>query len=386
MQEFWDVLIIGAGPAGGIAAFDCAKKGLSVLLVEQRKFPRWKVCGCCFNNQAQGILNSLKLDQLVIDCEGTPLQSLRLGLQGREATVDLPGGFVLSRERFDQALIDAAVNAGAVAKFQTKAKVEAAQPGCRNVLLKDQCTGTVNHVKAGVVLVAAGLSQHCLSKTDSGKTKIQKHSRHGAGCIADDKDNHYPEGIIHMAIGRRGYVGLVRREDGLLNIAGAFDRNALAHTQGAAGATQEVLMQAGFPVPTTFNPRTRWQLTPALSRRSQVLAGERFLMMGDAAGYVEPFTGEGMAWALTAGAAVSPFVEEGLQNWSVDLESRWEQTVQVQIGRRQRICRSLSLLLRQPLPTKALFEIVKRSPTISAKIVSSLNEVKLPNLKGEQCL
>jgi Dehydrogenases (flavoproteins) len=53
MATIWDVVVIGAGVAGGLAALDCARRGLRVLVVEQRAFPRWKVCGCCFNAQAQ---------------------------------------------------------------------------------------------------------------------------------------------------------------------------------------------------------------------------------------------------------------------------------------------------------------------------------------------
>ena len=112
MDMLWDVLIIGAGPAGGLAALDCAKQGLRVMLVEQRSFPRWKVCGCCFNNQAQAILSSRGETTLFEDCGGQRLDSLRLGLRGREASLALPNGYVLSRERFDQALINAAIKAG----------------------------------------------------------------------------------------------------------------------------------------------------------------------------------------------------------------------------------------------------------------------------------
>ena len=79
-MTFWDVLIIGGGPAGGLAALDCAKQGLRVLLVEQRSFPRWKVCGCCFNSQAQAILNSRGQNDLIAKSGGRALQSLRLGL------------------------------------------------------------------------------------------------------------------------------------------------------------------------------------------------------------------------------------------------------------------------------------------------------------------
>jgi flavin-dependent dehydrogenase len=385
MEMLWDVLIIGAGPAGGLAALDCAKQGLRVMLVEQRSFPRWKVCGCCFNNQAQAILSSRGEDTLIEDCGGQLLDSLRLGLRGREATLALPNGFVLSRERFDQALIHSAINAGASARFQVTAHVEAASPGYRYVRLKDHHSGTTSHVKARVVLVAAGLSQRSLPKIEAGQSRVRKQSRHGAGCVVDDETDHYPSGAIHMAIGDQGYVGLVRREDGLLNLAGAFDRDALSQGQGTVDAAQKVLNQAGFPVPQALQRGQRWQLTPALSRNSNVVAGERFLVMGDAAGYVEPFTGEGMAWALTAGAAAAPFVLEGLERWTEGLETRWKTTLQVHIGRRQTICRALSSVLKRPASTTVLFELVKRWPSVAESIVSSLNEEKLPSPKGEPC-
>ncbi len=386
MQTLWDVLIIGGGPAGGLAALDCAAHGLRVLLVEQRLFPRWKVCGCCFNSQAQAILNSRGQNNLIVDSGGQALQSLRLGLRGREATLALPNGFALSRERFDQALINAAIKAGATARFRVTAQVGTASPGYRSVSLKDRQSGATSHVKARVVLVAAGLTQRCLPQNEAGQSSIRQQSRHGAGCVVDDDSHHYPAGAIHMAIGDRGYVGLVRREDGLLNLAGAFDRDALSQGQGAIDAAQHVLNQAGFPVPAALQQGQRWQLTAALSRSSDVVAGERFLVMGDAAGYVEPFTGEGMAWALTAGAAAAPFVLEGLDRWTEDLETRWKTTLQLHIGRRQTVCRALSSVLKRQSPTALLFELVNRWPAMAEQIISNLNEVKLPSPKGETCL
>ena len=386
MQTLWDVLIIGGGPAGGLAALDCAKHGLRVLLVEQRLFPRWKVCGCCFNNQAQAILNSRGQNNLIVDSGGQALRSLRLGLREREATLALPNGYALSRERFDQALIHAAIQAGATARFHVTAQVEAASPEYRRVRLKDHQSGATSHAKARVVLVAAGLTQRCLPKHEAGLSDIHQQSRHGAGCVVDDDSHHYPVGAIHMAIGDRGYVGLVRREDGLLNLAGAFDREALSQGKGAIDAAQHVLNQAGFPVPEAVQQGQRWQRTAALSRSTGVVAGERFLVMGDAAGYVEPFTGEGMAWALTAGAAATPFVLKGVERWTEDLETHWKSTLQLTIGRRQMVCRALSSVLKRPRPTALLFELVNRWPAVAEQIISSLNEAKLPSPKGEPCL
>ncbi len=177
-----------------------------------------------------------------------------------------------------------------------------------------------------------------------------------------------------MAIARRGYVGLVRREDGALNLAAAFDPTALRSAGGVARAADLVLRQAGFAIPRALET-SRWQLTPALTRRAAVVAGERFLLLGDATGYVEPFTGEGMAWALAAGAAVAPFVEEAQAAWSADLELRWQQRLEDLTVSRQRFCRLLSTLLRQPLATGAVFRLGCRWPAIPERVISGLNRV-----------
>ena len=48
----WDVLVIGAGPAGAVAAREVARRGARVLLADRSAFPRGKVCGCCLNGSA----------------------------------------------------------------------------------------------------------------------------------------------------------------------------------------------------------------------------------------------------------------------------------------------------------------------------------------------
>ena len=384
MQQRWDVVVIGAGVAGGLAALDCARRGLSVLLVEKRSFPRWKVCGCCFNANALAALGSVGLPDLIRDQGGVPLDQLRLGWTGSTLNLALPGGWALSRERFDQALVMAAEAAGATLRFQTGAVLEEIRSGERMVRLRPSGGAAVERVRARVVLVAAGLQHQVLASIDGAKTLIAERSRLGAGCLINDDDAVYASGVIHMAIGRRGYVGLVRREDGALNLAAAFAPAALRSAGGVAQAAHGVLSQAGFAVPRALET-SRWQLTPALTRRAQVFAGQGFLLLGDASGYVEPFTGEGMAWALAAGAAVAPFVEEAQHGWSRDLELRWQHRLEELTVRRQRVCRLLSRLLRQPLATAAMFSLGGQWPAVPERVIRSLNQVSPQEAGSHPC-
>ncbi|MEY4356170.1 MAG: hypothetical protein RLZZ89_1238 [Cyanobacteriota bacterium] len=378
--EFWDVVVVGAGPAGALAAIELARKGIQVLLVEKRNFPRWKVCGCCLNAQAQAVLSSVGQSELIEQQGGVALDQLLLGYEGKNCSISLPGGRALSRERFDQALVNAAIDAGAHFRSGTTALLGPITAGARDVNLQEFGSKHIERVSAKVVLIAAGLAHRCIPASEAGELHIKHQSRLGAGCVIKDAATTYSAGVIHMAIAKQGYVGLVQREDGFLNIAAAFDRHALktnTNSFGAAAATRAVLTNAGFAIPIGLE-QSHWQVTPALTRHSKVVGGERYLLLGDAAGYVEPFTGEGMAWALTSGAAVVPLVLTGIACWSESIEHRWRRVLSKQIGRRQRICRAMALLLQQPLATAVAFGLSKRVPFITKRLVSQLNQVAIP--------
>ena len=109
----WDAVVIGAGPAGALAARQAAAGGLRVLLVDRKPFPRPKVCGGCLGGKALAVLESAGLGGLVDRLGGIDLGWLELRLGGRTARIGLPGGKALARDVFDAALVEEAVAAGA---------------------------------------------------------------------------------------------------------------------------------------------------------------------------------------------------------------------------------------------------------------------------------
>ena len=315
----WDVIVIGAGPAGALAAHQLARRRLRVLLVEKRAFPRWKICGSCLNGVALRTLETAGLGDLVDALGAAPLERIRLGVQGHQLELALPAGRSLSRGRLDQALCEAAVAAGAVVRSPCEATVAGSQPGGREVLLRSGAD--VQTTSARVVLVASGLASPGLGKELPIQTRISPRARIGAGCELDAGVKGYGRATIHMAIGRHGYVGLVRNEAGDLNLAAAFDRPHLIAAGGPAACAADVLADAGFdPLPALA--AATWRATPALTRRAIPPAAERVLLLGDAAGYVEPFTGEGMGWALMGALAVVPLVlqaqQECIRAWNAN--------------------------------------------------------------------
>ena len=378
----WDVIVIGAGPAGALAAHQLARHGLRVLLVEKRSFPRWKICGSCLNGVALKALEQAGLGQLVDDLGAVRLERIHLGLQGRQLDLALPMGRSLSRGRLDLALSEAAVAAGAVLRLQTEATVAAGCPGGREVLLR--CGEECQTTSGRVVLVATGLGSPGLGPDLPIQTRINPRARIGAGCELNAGVSGYDRGTIHMAIGRHGYVGLVRNEAGDLNLAAAFDRPQLIAAGGPAASAAAVLAEAGFnPLPEAAG--ASWRATPSLTRRSSPPAAGRLLLLGDAAGYVEPFTGEGMGWALVGALAVVPLVLQGQAEWSRGLEREWARRHARLIGSRQRLCHGLAFALRRPDLSRALLAAAGRWPALTAPLFQHLDGATLRRRTPEPC-
>jgi len=378
----WDVIVIGAGPAGALAAHQLARRQLRVLLVDKRTFPRWKICGSCLNGVALRALETAGLGHLLDALGAVPLERIRLALQGRELELALPAGRSLSRGRLDLALCEAAIAAGAVLRSPWEATVAGSHPAGREVLLR--CGADVQLTSARVVLVASGLGSPALGAELPIETRISPRARIGAGCELDAGVRGYGRGTIHMAIGRHGYVGLVRNEAGALNLAAAFDRPHLIAAGGPAASAAAVLAEAGFaPLPEAA--AATWRATPALTRRSTPPAADRVLLLGDAAGYVEPFTGEGMGWALVGALAVVPLVLQGQQEWNTALEREWARRHGRLIGTRQRFCHGLAFALRRPGLSRALLVAAGRWPALTTPLLQHLDGAPRQRITPAPC-
>ena len=85
-QQTWDAVVVGAGPAGSLAARQMARQGAAVLLVDKLSFPRWKVCGCCLNGAALSALDSVGLGELPQRLSARPLRQSHPRRQARRCS------------------------------------------------------------------------------------------------------------------------------------------------------------------------------------------------------------------------------------------------------------------------------------------------------------
>ncbi|MBI2481043.1 MAG: FAD-dependent monooxygenase [Planctomycetia bacterium] len=369
--QCWDLVVIGAGPAGSMAAREAARGGAKVLLVDRASFPRLKVCGCCLNGAAMGVLTQVGLGYLARQCNAKQLKGVKLASAGRFANIRLSEGVSLSRERLDMELIRAAIDAGVSFLDQVQALFGDTAAGARSVILR---MGTTEQsASARAIVVAGGLGCRVFAEPDSDERQASPSSRVGAGTVLDVAPAEFSDGTIYMACHQCGYVGLVRLEDDRLDIAAALDAEAIKQHGGIAALVVQILTHAGLPVPEALDG-ANWHGTGRLTQHREHVADSRCFFIGDAAGYVEPFTGEGMAWALASGRAVAPIVLDFLQNGGeADAMQAWAGKHRQLIANRARLCRLVSRMLRYPTFVNAAVRMLAYAPWLARPVVRSLN-------------
>lgn len=371
LEKLWDCVVIGSGPAGAIAARQIASQNKQVLLIDKAVFPRSKVCGSCLNGSAEAALRQAGLDSLLADNQSVLLNNLLLFEGHKKCKIALPASWSLSRERFDMALVDVAIDSGVRFLPEATARVLSLEDLPSVQIQSQQCTRIV---KAKIIVVADGLAGRSLELHARFNPVLQPDSRFGAGVILKDAPDFFQSGQIYMACGAGGYVGLVRLEDGRLDIAAAFDRNFSRDSNGPACAAMRVLSSCNLPVPPLLS-QAPWLGTGLLTRKRIQTGGRRLFIIGDACGYSEPFTGEGMAWALWSGLAVASSVVSGIDCWDPVLISQWDKTQKKLLGRKLR-SRIVAMALRHDLLRPTLIGMLSVLPAAASPLVHYINGSK----------
>ncbi|MCH8507741.1 MAG: FAD-dependent monooxygenase [Phycisphaerales bacterium] len=351
----WDAVVIGAGPAGALAAREIARRGRSVLLVEKARFPRWKVCGACLGVAGVETLQRVGLGGLLGRIGARPVVRTRLVWRGRSVLVPMRGMVAVSRGALDAALVLAAREAGAHFVDQTHARVF----GDGSVVVDDQT------VPARSVVLAGGIRS--AGRDGEAGAAVSKDAWIGLGVVAPlTGAGSLPDDELTMLVGRRGYLGRVVTEDGMANWAAAVDP-AFVRSCGSPGeAMRAICDEAGLGVTA---PGTGWVGTPALTRSTPAQRG-RLYRVGDAAGYVEPITGEGMSWAMLGAAALAPVLDRALA--SDRHAGAWARTHAGLFRWRRARCRVVSRGLRSPLAMHAAMAALGAGRPARAAVVGRL--------------
>jgi flavin-dependent dehydrogenase len=368
-HETWGAVVIGAGPAGAITARQLAIRGWQVLLIEKSKIPRAKVCGGCLGGAALDVLANIGLGDLPANCGGVSLERMQLASGGSVAQIEIGRRVAVSRETFDAALIREATHAGAVICAETTgAPNSSVDLDARAVELRHRDQSAI--VRARVVIVATGLAK---SPPDF-VTQTVRGSRIGLGAVLDNGQSFEQPDTLYMACDATGYVGIAPVEKGRLDVAAAVDAAALGRAASPGELVARILIHAGLSVPAGFD-EAEWRGTPPLTRETRPLGSYRCLLVGDAAGYVEPFTGEGIGWAIQSAVLACSLLGKELHVWDSKLPDRWKKLHDRAFGRHQRSCRRIVQLLRNKTVRTVVLWILRRAPTLARPVVRRLDHL-----------
>ena len=395
--QHWQAVVVGAGPAGAAAATRLAARGLTVLLVDAAAMPRPKLCGCCLSQTALAELATLDRIAPLGRQAGTGgpsgglrLERVRLATAALSAVVPMPRGAVVSREALDADGVGRAIAAGAA--WLPRARVTTLTEGSDRVTLGLAAADApvdpsqAVAITAEIVIVAAGLADAIRGDggSDRDERVIAPDSRIGLGTTLPAAAGGPPPGELVMAVSGRGYCGIVRLEDGRVDIAAAVERRSVAAAGSPAAAIAGLLAATGgdraanlaTPEASERLATATYRGTPPLTRRRPVHSRSgRILRVGDAAGYVEPFTGEGMGWALVSARlcdeALAPLVTAAGQ-LAGDVATagiRYALTHGRHFAAHHARCRRVSLVVRRPWLVGPALRLARLAPALAARVV-----------------
>jgi len=301
----FDVIVCGAGPAGSVAATVLARGGARVLLVDRARFPRDKLCGDTINPGTVAILRRLGLFEAIEPMTSRVDGMIVTGEHGVAVHCRYaPGetGCALLRRDFDRALMCAAVGAGARLEEATIVRgplVEDTRDGprVRGVVLGGR-DGRDLRVPAPMVIAADGRRSRLAIPL--GLTRHPRRPRRWAvGGYFSDVADVSSYGEMHVRRGR--YVGIARVPSGLVNVcavvsggAGLDDPASVLLEQIARDAPLRERFQQAKPAtpPVVLGPL-------AVDAADAGMPG--LLLAGDAAGFIDPMTGDGLRFAVRGG-------------------------------------------------------------------------------------
>ena len=314
-----DLLVVGGGPAGSTLAALAASRGARVVVLEKETFPRDKVCGEFVSAEGCAVLDRLGLLPALRSAGAVPMTACLLAdARGRFATADLPllpevgrEALGISRQVMDAALLQLAAGRGAVVHERVSALAPIVDGG-------RVCGVTTRSgpYRAPLVVAADGrrsMLQRALHPRAGDPLRTTSRSWFGLKA-------HFPDttgglsGRIELFVFDGGYAGLGPIEGGRLNLALIATVRAL---RACGGSPDRLLRERMLANPLLADrlggsaPCSAWKTVGPLRFGARRPTSHGVLFVGDAAGTIDPFSGEGMSHALAGAELALPYVLSG---------------------------------------------------------------------------
>lgn len=361
--EAWDLVIVGAGPAGSAAALGALARHpkARVLLLDRADFPRDKSCGDGIAPHVLSVLAEVGAGALCGDW--APVKRLRLqqGEHSVAGTMARPA-FVIPRRVFDHCLVERAVGAGAVLRRHR----------VRSVRIEADGVTVDDSIKATVLVGADGA--HSGVRRFAGLPPVRHRALALRGYAPTPPGRRGEQLIVFGRARQPSYAWSFDRGDGLCNV-GYGELLGLAHV---APSRRHLLSELNRLLPGAADNAHSWlgHHLPLSSWRWRQPDG-RILLAGDASGLVNPMTGEGIYYAVLTGTLAGKAAADVAlgRATAASAGSLYRSKVTVRLSRHLRHTAALSRLVAAPMAVPSAI----RAASVDQGVFDNLVEIGLGN-------
>ena len=383
MDDAFDAVIVGAGPAGSTAAILLARAGWSVAVVEKQRFPRRKVCGECVAASNLPLLEALGIGADFMEAAGPEQHRVALMFGERTVIADLPAasnlryrwGRALGRETLDTLLLDAARSAGAVVLQPWAVHAIDGPAGAHRCEIRAIESDEKRTLRASLVIAANGSWEPLPSNRET--RRIDRNPGDLFAFKANFRGGALADGLLAVLAFDGGYGGMVVADQHVTTLACCVRRDRLDASRGEApgaraGEVVETLLKRECRgVEAALDAAQRdgaWLASGPLDPGIRLRDGDALFRIGNAAGEAHPIIGEGMSMAIQSAWCLCGHLIASRRYAGVETDVAWQR------GVRQRYVSDWRRQFTARLRLAAAFAYVAMRPAAFASVLGLVGQ------------
>lgn len=380
----FDVIIVGAGPGGSGLAIRLGKQGKKVLMLDKASFPRDKTCGDGISGKSVMLLRELGIETDVANAIGAKIFGVTISSpNGQLLDIPMTGknyGYCIRREVFDNVLFSNAEKTKNVVTIENFSVTDLIQENGFVVGIKgmDSKDKQIQEFRAKVIIGADGATSIVANKLGLGSHDPNHHIvairayYDGVTELTDKIEIHFIDGVLP------GYFWIFPVEKGKCNVGIGMVTKEL-QKRGVKldklmfdAIKQNDLFKTRFKNAKMAGPVKGWNLPLGSTKRKSF--GNGFLLIGDAASLIDPFTGEGIGNALYSGKIAADEIEKAFKanDFSEKFFTNYSKRLDVELYPELKTSYNLQKMVNYPWLLNFLVKKAKTKPAVANFIAESL--------------